>query len=109
MAIPNKADFKVISKYTDKIKFRNIPFRKGQLVAFSEMEGSVFETKSFQLQYDSFQIGYETSLFGNEMCCFISLDFLLTAVYGSNYRYLDTFIKYYPPFGAVIFQRCQRT
>ena len=67
MAIPNKADFKVISKYTDKIKFRNIPFRKGQLVALSQMEISVLGKKSFHLQYDSFHIGEKINLSGKEV------------------------------------------
>ena len=33
----------------------------------SEMERFVFGTKSFHLQYDSFQIGNKTNLFGKEI------------------------------------------
>ena len=56
----------IILKYTDK-KIWNVPFRKRKLVAFSEVEQSILKTKSFHLQYDSFQIGNETNLFGNEI------------------------------------------
>ena len=41
-------------------------FMKRQLVAFSEMERSVLGTKSFLLQYESFQMGNETRLSGND-------------------------------------------
>ena len=47
--------------------FWSIPFRKKQLVAFSEVGRSVLGTKNFYVYYDLFQIGNETNLFGNEM------------------------------------------
>ena len=39
------------------------------------MERTVLKTKSFHLQYDSFQIGKETNLFGNEIQYFITKKF----------------------------------
>ena len=53
--------------YADKKKFWNVVFRKRQVVVFSEMKRSVLRTKIFHLQCDSFQIGFETNLFGNEI------------------------------------------
>ena len=53
-------------------KFWNIPIRKRQLIAFSEMKRSVLWTKNFHLQYDSVDIGNETNSFGNEIWYFIT-------------------------------------
>ena len=55
-----------------KKKIWNVPFHKRQRVALSKMERSVLGKRSFHLQYDSFQIGNETNLFGKEMWCFIT-------------------------------------
>ena len=48
-------------------KIWNVPFREKQQVALSEEERSVLGTKSFHLQYDSFQIGNETNHFVNDV------------------------------------------
>ena len=49
------------SRHTDKKILK-----RSQINAFSEMERFVLGTKSFHLQYDSFQTGNETNLFGDE-------------------------------------------
>ena len=53
----------------------SVPFRKNLLVLFSEVEQSVFKTKSFHLQYDSFQISNKTNFFGIEIWYFITIHY----------------------------------
>ena len=48
-------------------KFLKCSVPEKAIVAFSEIERSVLETKSFHQQYDSFQTSNETNLFGNEI------------------------------------------